>query len=125
MLSRYLFVGRRRAGRRDGEQQFVYVDRPGRWMVTAFVAVLVLSLFDAWSTLTLLKQGATEANPVMRVALDLGDQAFVLIKTLMTIVAMGFLCLHQNWPLGRACMGLALVGYTLLTAWHLRGLTTL
>lgn len=125
MLSRYLFVGRRRAGRRDAELRFIYVDRPGRWMAAAFLTVLALSLFDAWATLTLLRQGATEANPVMRAALDLGDRAFVLIKTLMTILAMGFLCLHQNWPLGRVCMGLALMGYTVLTAWHLKGLTTL
>ncbi len=125
MLSRYLFVGRRRGGRREGERAFTYVDRPGAWMVLAFFAVLALSLFDAWSTLTLLQRGATEANPVMRAALDLGDQAFVLIKTVLTILAMGFLCLHKNWPLGRACLGIALVGYTVLTAWHLKGLATL
>lgn len=125
MVSRYLLVGRRRSGRRDGEREFVYVDRPGTWIVLAFALVLALSLFDAWSTLVLLRHGATEANPVMRAALNLGNEAFVLIKTTMTILAMGFLCLHKNWPLGRACMGLALLGYTVLTAWHLKGLTSL
>lgn len=119
MLSRFLFVGRRRAGRRDDERDYVYVDRPGPWTILAFFAVLALSLFDAGFTLELLRRGATEANPVMRAALDLGDRAFVLIKTSMTILAMGFLCLHRNWPLGRLCMGLALVGYTLLTAYHI------
>lgn len=119
MLSRFLFVGRRRAGRREDERDFVYVDRPGGWILTAFAAVLALSLLDAWFTLELLKRGATEANPVMRVALDLGDRAFVLIKTGMTILAMGFLCLHKNWPLGRVCLGVALLGYSTLTAYHL------
>jgi hypothetical protein len=119
MLSRFLFIGRRSGGRRDGEERFTYVDRPGGWILLAFAAVLALSLFDAWFTLELLKRGATEANPVMRAALDLGDHAFVLIKTTITIVATGFLCLHKNWPLGRVCLGLALVGYSVLTAYHI------
>lgn len=119
MLSRFLFFGRRAGGRREGEQKFTYVDRPGVWILVAFAAVLALSLFDAWFTLELLKRGATEANPVMRAALDLGDHAFVLIKTVITIVAAGFLCLHKNWPLGRVCLGLALVGYTVLMGYHL------
>ena len=119
MLSRFLFVGRRRAGRREDERDFVYVDRLGRWIVIAFSAVLTLSLIDAWFTLDLLKRGATEANPVMRAALDLGDRAFVLIKTGVTILAMGFLCLHKNWPLGRLCTVAAIVGYSVLTLYHL------
>ena len=119
MLSRFLLVGRRREGRREGERQNTYVDRPGVWMLIAFAAVLTLSLADAWFTLDLLRRGATEANPVMRAALDLGDRAFVLIKTGMTVLAMGFLCLHKNWVLGRVCMGLALLGYSALTAYHL------
>jgi hypothetical protein len=119
MLSRFLFVGRRRGGRRSEERDYVYVDQPGPWTILAFFAVLALSLFDAWFTLDLLRRGATEANPVMRAALDLGDRAFVFIKTSMTILAMGFLCLHRNWPLGRVCMGLALLGYTALTAYHI------
>ena len=47
MLSRFLFVGRRRGGRRGDEKDYVYVDKPGGWIVAAFVALLVLSLLDA------------------------------------------------------------------------------
>ncbi|MFM8979867.1 MAG: DUF5658 family protein [Planctomycetia bacterium] len=119
LLSPFLFVGRRRGGRRDGERPYQYVDRPGAWMVTAFAAVLALSLFDAWFTLDLLRRGAEEANPVMLAALALGDRAFVFIKTVLTILAMGFLCLHKNWPLGRLAMALALLGYSALTAYHI------
>jgi hypothetical protein len=43
----------------------------------------------------------------------------------MTILAMGFLCLHKNWPLGRLCLGIALMGYTALTAYHLYAQHTL
>ena len=119
MLSRYLLMGRRRGGRRLGETNFVYVDRPGGWIVAAFGAILGLSLLDAWYTLDLIKRGATEANPVMRAALHLGDREFVLIKTVITTLAVGFLCLHKNWPLGRLCLIIALLGYSILIGYHL------
>jgi len=119
MLSPWMFRGRRRTGRRDGEREKVYVDRPGRWIVAAFFIVVGLSILDAGFTLYLLKRGATEANPVMRAALHLGDHAFVLIKTATTVLAAGFLMLHKNWPLGRVCLALALFGYSALTLYHL------
>jgi hypothetical protein len=121
MLSRYLFVGRRAAGRRDGEYERVYVDRPGGWIIAAFAILVLLSLLDAAFTLKHIEHGATEANPFMRAALHLGDAAFVIIKTVVTVFAVAFLCLHKNWPLGRLCLVLALVGYTLLTAYHIWG----
>jgi hypothetical protein len=121
MVSAYLFRGRRRGGRRQGEGEEVYVDRPGAWITAAFVVVLGLSLLDAAFTLHLLTRGATEANPVMRAALHLGDEAFVFIKTVVTALAVGFLCLHKNWPLGRLCLVAALLGYSALTLYHLHG----
>lgn len=120
MISRFLFLGRRRGGRRSGERERIYVDRPGGWVLAAFAIVVGLSLLDATFTLYLLKRGATEANPVMRAALHLGDQSFVLIKTGVTIVAAGFLMVHKNWPLGRVCLALALLGYSALTLYHLQ-----
>lgn len=119
MVSRFLFWGRRRSGRRDGEQDRIYVDRPGAWVLAAFVILVGLSILDATFTLYLLKRGATEANPVMRAVLHLGDQAFVLIKTTVTVLAAGFLMLHKNWPLGRVCLGFALIGYSALTIYHI------
>ena len=119
MFSRWLFRGRRRGGRRDGERDRIYVDRPGGWVIAAFVVVVGLSILDAGFTLYLLKRGATEANPIMRAALNLGDSAFVLIKTAVTVLAAGFLMLHKNWPLGRVCLACALVGYSALTLYHL------
>ncbi len=120
MLSRWSLFGRRRGGRRGGEDAYQYVDRLGGWIVTGFVAVVGLSCLDAWYTLDLLAGGkATEANPVMRAALHLGDAHFVVIKTVVTILAVGFLCLHKNWPLGRVCLALAICGYSLLIIYHL------
>lgn len=122
MLSRYLFRGRRRGGRRDGETAHVYVDRPGPRVLGAIALVAVLSLCDAAFTLYELSQGGTEANPVMRAALSLGNTPFILIKTVVTVVGAMFLGLHKNWPLGRRCLSIALWGYLFLTVYHLYGI---
>lgn len=119
MFSRYLFRGRRRGARREGESEYTYVDRPGAWMLAAFTCIVGLSLLDAFYTLDLLKRGATEANPVMKLALEVSDQAFVVIKTAITILGAGFLALHKNWPLGRLCLVVALVGYSVLLGYHI------
>jgi hypothetical protein len=125
MLSRWLLSGRRRGGRREGERRHVYVDRPGFWALAGFFLILTLSILDAAFTLALLRRGATEANPVMQATLHLGDGAFVFIKTVVTAAAAGFLCLHKNWPLGRFCTVAAIVGYGVLTAFHLHAQATL
>ena len=119
MISRYLLRGRRRGARRAGEAEYTYVDQPGGWMLAAFACVVGLSLLDAFYTLDLLKRGATEANPVMKLALEISDEAFVVIKTLITILGAGFLCLHKNWPLGRLCLVVALIGYSVLLGYHI------
>jgi len=121
MFSRYLLFGRRRGGRRDGERERIYVDRVGPRVTVAFFAVTLLSLADAYLTLYELSRGATEANPIMRAALDLGNGGFVLVKTLMTVLGAAFLALHKTWPLGRACLAIAVVGYLALMGWHLYG----
>jgi len=121
MLSRFLLFGRRRGGRREGEQDRLYVDRPGRWVLAAILAVTLLSVADAYFTLHEMSRGATEANPVMRAALSLGNGAFVVLKTLVTVVGALFLGLHKNWALGRTCLWVAVGGYAALTAYHLHG----
>jgi hypothetical protein len=121
MLSRYLLFGRRRGGRRAGETERIYVDRPGPWVIGGFVALTLFSAGDAWFTLDALARGGQEANPVMRAALSLGNVGFVLVKTGVTVVCGAFLALHKTWPLGRLCLWLALVGYAALTLWHLYG----
>ena len=76
---------------------------------------------DAWFTLREIAAGATEANPIMRAALELGNGPFVIIKTLVTLLGAAFLALHKNWPLGRRCLLLGVAGYAALTVYHLWG----
>lgn len=120
MFSRYLFRGRRKGARRGDEVDALYVDRPGGWIVAAFLSLITLSGLDAYYTLDLIAEGkAIEANPVMRAALHLGEEHFVVIKTVMTVLAAGFLCLHKNWGLGRVCLSVAILGYSALVVYHL------
>jgi hypothetical protein len=121
MLSRFLLVGRRAGGRREGERERIYVDRPGALAIAGFVALTALSAADAWLTLDAIDRGGREANPVMRAALDLGTPAFVIVKSLVTVAGGAFLALHRTWRLGRACLAIAIVGYLGVTAWHLYG----
>jgi hypothetical protein len=122
MVSSYLIRGRRRGGRRDGERERIYVDRPGGWVIAAFAAILLLSSVDAYLTLRMVADGGEEANPVMRFVLSLGEGSFVVVKTGLTLVGLALLSLHKTWPLGRACLWLAFGGYALVTAIHIWGL---
>src|SRR5262249_48502772 len=93
LLSRYLLVRRRRGGRREGERERIYVDRPGPWAGVAFILLMILSIADAYSTLNLLAAGGEEANPVMAAALSLGEGAFVAAKLGLTFFGAALLCL--------------------------------
>ncbi|HEV8440518.1 MAG TPA: DUF5658 family protein [Methylomirabilota bacterium] len=119
MLSRYLIWGRRRGGRRAGEQSQIYVDRPAPWALTACVLLVALSIADAHVTLRILSAGGAEINPVMRAALALGDHSFVFLKVGLTVVGAVILYLHTTWLLGRVCLWIAVGGYAFLTAYHL------
>ena len=119
MLSRYLFWGRRHGGRRTGEQTQIYVDRPGLGMIAACMLVVGLSVADAYVTLRILAEGGEEVNPLMRAALALGHRPFVIVKVGLTVAGAAVLCLHKTWPLGRVCLGIALGGYAILTAYHI------
>ena len=119
MLSRYLFWGRRREGRRARERARIYVDRPGPGVIAACVLVVALSIADAYGTLRVLSEGGVEVNPLMRAVLALGHRPFVIVKVGLTVAGAAILCLHKSWPLGRICLAIALGGYALLAAYHI------
>lgn len=98
------------------------MDRVGPWVIAAFATILLLSAVDAYLTLRLIARGGEEANPIMRLALSLGDGSFVVVKTTLTLVGLALLSLHKTWPLGRACLWLAFAGYSVVTALHIWGL---
>lgn len=74
---------RRRGGRRAGEQHLP-VDWHEPYLLFLSVTILLLSVADAFLTVTLITVGAEEANPVMAFVLRDHPQLFALVKMGLT-----------------------------------------
>lgn len=74
---------RRSGGRRDGDRCWL-ADWHEPHLLFLAVAILLLSVTDAFLTLTLLEVGAYEANPVMHAVLARQPQLFAAVKMALT-----------------------------------------
>jgi hypothetical protein len=74
---------RRRGGRRDGEHDEL-VDWHEPHLLFLALTILLLSVADAFLTLTLLTLGAAEANPFLGFILDEHPKLFALVKMAFT-----------------------------------------
>lgn len=75
---------RRRAGRRAGEQQGL-VDWHEPHLLLLSIVILLLSVLDAFMTLTLLMRGTVEeANPLLRYVLSHHPNLFAAVKMTLT-----------------------------------------
>jgi len=120
------WLRRRRIGRRVGEHASLIRDwHPSGWLGVA-VLILLLSATDAFLTLSLLRNGAVEINPVMAKLIRGGIPGFAWWK--MGLTAFGTLVLTSvaNVRLfGRVPAGcllyLVAIGYLLLVGyeWYL------
>ena len=115
------FTPRRRGGRRAGEQHLP-IDWHEPYLLFLSVTILLLSVVDAFLTLTLLMAGATEANPVMAFVLSHHPQLFALTKMAFTsigvlvLVAVARARVFRVMRVGAVLQGLfvayvALIGY--------------
>jgi hypothetical protein len=74
---------RRRGHRRIGEHESL-VDWHEPHLLFMAIVILLLSMTDAFLTLTLLLHGAEEVNPVMRFLIDRTPRLFALTKMALT-----------------------------------------
>lgn len=74
---------RRRIGRRAGEQDLP-VDFHEPYLLVLSIAMLVLSVADAFLTVTLLTHGAEETNPLLAFVLDEHPRLFAVVKMALT-----------------------------------------
>jgi hypothetical protein len=81
---------RRRDGRRAGEQHLP-IDWHEPYLLFLSLMILLLSVGDAFLTLTLIMEGATEANPVMAFILRDHPELFAVVK--MGLTGVGVLVL--------------------------------
>jgi hypothetical protein len=78
------FHARRRSPRRAGERALAAIDwHQPQWLATA-ILIMLCSCADALLTLTLLRHGAYELNPLMRPLLGGSALAFAVVKVGLT-----------------------------------------
>jgi hypothetical protein len=84
---------RRRNLRRGGANQLGSIDwHEPQWLAAALL-IMLLSVADAALTLSLLKHGATELNPLMRMVVMGSDRSFVYLKLGITAITVTMLVL--------------------------------
>jgi hypothetical protein len=116
------FTPRRRGGRRAGEHHLP-IDWHEPYLLFLSVMILLLSVADAFLTLTLLTAGATEANPFLAFILNEHPDWFAVTKMLLTgtgvlvLVASARARLFRVMRVGMALQGI-FVGYVALIAYE-------
>lgn len=109
---------RRKAGRRKGESEELYVDRFGKRDVGLVLAIFSLNLFDAFCTLVWLDRGGSEGNPLMDWALQAGDSVFLFQKCAVAGVWLLVLLVHKNFRIAQIGMWSLLAVYAALALYH-------
>jgi hypothetical protein len=120
MLSRYTLFGRRRTFRRLQDlHRPAYIDLPHGVHLYALLLMVLLIAVDTFSTLYILSQGGTEANPLMQWFLDQGTGWFILAKLGTAVVGFILLGVHQYVRAARNVVGLLILAYFALAVYHL------
>jgi hypothetical protein len=113
-LSRHtIFGGRRRTIRRkEDRNKHVFVDHYGLRLFITLLLLLILSMLDAYLTLTLVRaNNAIELNPIMALYLEHGNMTFFLAKFLFTSAAVFIFCVFNHFSLTRISLALAIIIY--------------
>jgi len=99
-LSRFILRGQRSTFRRKEDQGTGgYVDRYGSGLLFLLVLILCLNVLDAILTMIILENGGSEANPVVRSAIQLFGDRFWVWKFLTVSIPLILLCLHSKFRL--------------------------
>ncbi len=108
-----IFGGLRKTIRREEDQKkHIFIDNYGLRLFITLVLLLILSISDAYLTLTLVKaRNATELNPIMALYLEHGNITFFLVKFLFTSVAIFIFCVFNNFAVARISLALAIIIY--------------
>ena len=119
------FNPRRRAHpRRDGDMRFHALDWYSAHLLAVSIGISLLSMADAFLTLTLLNSGADEINPIMAALLNHGALAFTIFKMSTTSVCVLALVVMSRYRFMRLIrveivIYLVLASYASLIAYEL------
>lgn len=116
----WLHRGRRKRGRRFGEEQNIYVDLYGREDVLLVAFILVLNILDAYFTLDYVRiKSGREANPVADLLLKMGNDYFIYAKCVLVMLSLVFLLVHKTFRYVTAALWLLFAFYGVLFFYHL------
>jgi len=114
---------RRRGGRRNGEHEHL-IDWHEPELLFLALAILLLSVTDAFFTLTLITEGAEEANPILAYVLQRYPGYFAALKIALTgggvlvLVAMARIRVFRIVRV-RTLLQFFLAGYVVLVGYEL------
>ncbi|HTV96689.1 MAG TPA: DUF5658 family protein [Steroidobacteraceae bacterium] len=121
---------RRQLARRAGDARFQAMDWHGTHLWAASIAILIMSVADAFLTLLLMSGGAVEVNPFMAAFVGRSVGVFVVLKIAMTgisVVLMVFLARYRFMRVVRVEVLLygVVLAYVLLIVHEMRMLRVL
>jgi len=119
-----------KTGRRFGERratnrgEAVYVDCYSGYLMLCTIAILFLSIGDAFFTLNILANGGEELNWLMTILIEDNVEKFVAFKLALTSMALILLVIHHNVQLTggmrvRHLKYMVLIGYSVLIVYEL------
>jgi hypothetical protein len=82
--------------RKEDRKRIFYVDQYSSGLFFAIAAILFLCVVDAFLTLSLIRYGIYDINPVMGYFLHFGPYTFFIFKYLFTIIPVIFLLIFGN-----------------------------
>lgn len=117
-------TGRRASERRAGRREPGYVDYYSGHLMLCTIAILFLSMLDAFFTLNILAKGGEELNWFMAVLIEDSVEKFVGFKLALTSLALILLVIHHNVQLTqrirvRHLKYMILAGYSVLIGYEL------
>lgn len=108
--------GRRRENRRQSMPTISYLDwyRPALFL--SAISLYLFSCMDAFITLFLIQQGATELNPFMHLAIHYNITVFLWLKILVTAAGILILVLYNHIKIRKLQVEYLLHGSALIYA---------
>jgi hypothetical protein len=112
------FHRRRHIGRREGENQDIYVDVFRKRDVALLLGIFILNILDAFFTLLWLQMGGGEGNPLMEQLLKTSDLLFLFQKCVVVGLWLLILMAHKNFRAARIGLWGAFVLYACVLVYH-------
>lgn len=116
--------GGRVGERRLNSKRWDYVDYYPNHLLFCIIAILMLSVLDAYFTLNILARGGEELNWFMLVVIEESVEKFISVKLALTGLALIFLTIHHNAQYllklrVRHILYIVLVSYTVLIGYEI------